>query len=67
MEIENKFIDLIGSRTRDLPACSIVPYPLRYRVPPSKYKHETKDEAWCVLNTASPSAELAVKDLDVTS
>jgi hypothetical protein len=26
--------DLIWSRTRDLPACSIVPQPIRYRVPP---------------------------------
>jgi hypothetical protein len=29
-----KLIHFIGSRTRDLLACSIVPYPLRYRVPP---------------------------------
>jgi hypothetical protein len=28
-----KLIHLIGSRTRDFPACSIVPQPLRYRVP----------------------------------
>jgi hypothetical protein len=28
-----EFIHLIGSRTRDLPACSIMPQPLRYRVP----------------------------------
>jgi hypothetical protein len=27
-------IHLIGTRSRDLPACSIVPYPLRYRLPP---------------------------------
>jgi hypothetical protein len=26
------FIHLIGSRTSDLPACSLVPQPLRYRV-----------------------------------
>jgi hypothetical protein len=26
-------IHLIGTRSRDLPACSIVPQPLRYRVP----------------------------------
>jgi hypothetical protein len=32
-----EFIHLIGSRTRDLPACSIVPQPLRYRVPPPYY------------------------------
>jgi hypothetical protein len=25
---------LIGYRTRDFPVCSILPYPLRYRVPP---------------------------------
>jgi hypothetical protein len=29
-----KCIHLIGSRTRDIPACSIVPYPLHYCVPP---------------------------------
>jgi hypothetical protein len=29
-----KFSHHIRSRTRDLPACSIVAYPLRYRVPP---------------------------------
>jgi hypothetical protein len=28
-----KIIYLIGSRTSDLPACSIVPQPLLYRVP----------------------------------
>jgi hypothetical protein len=27
-----KFFHLVGYRTRDLPACSIVPYPLRFRV-----------------------------------
>jgi hypothetical protein len=27
-----KFMHSIGSRTRDLPACSIAPQPLRYRV-----------------------------------
>jgi hypothetical protein len=29
-----KKIHPIGTRSRDLPACSIVPQPLRYRVPP---------------------------------
>jgi hypothetical protein len=29
-----KFSDLVGSRTRNLPACSIVSQPLRYCVPP---------------------------------
>jgi hypothetical protein len=29
-----KSIDLMGSRTDSLPACSIVPQPLRYRMPP---------------------------------
>jgi hypothetical protein len=29
-----KFIDLIGSRTCDLPACSVVPQPLHYGMPP---------------------------------
>jgi hypothetical protein len=29
-----KLTELIGSRTRDLPACIIVPQPLRYGVPP---------------------------------
>jgi hypothetical protein len=29
----NKSDDIIGSQTRDLPACSIVHQPLRYRVP----------------------------------
>jgi hypothetical protein len=29
-----ELIHFIGSRTRDLPACSIVPEPLRYHVPP---------------------------------
>jgi hypothetical protein len=29
-----KTIRLIESRTLDLPACSLVPQPLRYRVPP---------------------------------
>jgi hypothetical protein len=33
LERQEKFISLIGSRTRDLPACGIVPYPLRYHVP----------------------------------
>jgi hypothetical protein len=28
-----KIIYLVGSQTRDLPACSILPQPLRYRVP----------------------------------
>jgi hypothetical protein len=28
-----RFINFIGSRTRDLPDCSVVPQPLRYRVP----------------------------------
>jgi hypothetical protein len=28
-----KFNYLIGSRSRDLPACGISPQPLRYRVP----------------------------------
>jgi hypothetical protein len=28
-----KFSDVIENRTRDLPTCSIVPLPLRYRVP----------------------------------
>jgi hypothetical protein len=27
-------IHLIGKRSRDLPVCSLVPQPLRYRVPP---------------------------------
>jgi hypothetical protein len=27
------FVDLIGSRTRDLPACRIMPQLLRHRVP----------------------------------
>jgi hypothetical protein len=27
-----KFVHLIGSPSRDIPACSIVPYPLRYHV-----------------------------------
>jgi hypothetical protein len=31
-----KFIHLIGFRTCDLPACSIVLEPLRYRVPPNE-------------------------------
>jgi hypothetical protein len=31
--------DLIGTRTRDLPACSVVP-PLRYRVPPCRRRVE---------------------------
>jgi hypothetical protein len=30
-----KFIYLFGSRTRNLPVCSLVPQPLRYRVPPT--------------------------------
>jgi hypothetical protein len=30
---DEKFIHLIASRTRDIPACSIVPQPLRYSVP----------------------------------
>jgi hypothetical protein len=29
-----KNIDLIGPRTRDLPACSILPQALHYHVPP---------------------------------
>jgi hypothetical protein len=29
---------LIGNRTRDLPVCSIVPQPLRYRVPRYVYR-----------------------------
>jgi hypothetical protein len=32
-----KFINLIGSQTRDLPACSIVPQQLCHRVPPLLY------------------------------
>jgi hypothetical protein len=28
-----KFLYLIGSRTRDLPSCSVVPQPLRYHAP----------------------------------
>jgi hypothetical protein len=28
---KKKLIHLIGSRIRDLPACSVVPYPLRYQ------------------------------------
>jgi hypothetical protein len=35
-----KIIHLIGSRTRDLPACSIVPQPLRYRVSKEHVKYE---------------------------
>jgi hypothetical protein len=31
-----KFKYLIGSRTRDLPACSMMPHPLRYRMPENK-------------------------------
>jgi hypothetical protein len=31
-----KFIHLIGSRTRDFPACSLVPLPLPYRVLPTR-------------------------------
>jgi hypothetical protein len=27
-----KIINLIGSRTHDLPACSIMPHPLSYRI-----------------------------------
>jgi hypothetical protein len=30
-----KFIHFIGSQTRDLPACRVVPQPLRYCVPPN--------------------------------
>jgi hypothetical protein len=29
------FMDLVGYRTHDLPACSIVPQPLLYSVPPT--------------------------------
>jgi hypothetical protein len=32
-----KYNDLIGSRTRELPACGIVPQPLLYRVPPTTH------------------------------
>jgi hypothetical protein len=32
-----KFIHLIRSQTRNVPACSIMPQPLRYRVPHSAY------------------------------
>jgi hypothetical protein len=38
-----EFIHLVGSRTRDLPACSLVPYPLRYRVPTMERNHVTKE------------------------
>jgi hypothetical protein len=31
-------IHLIGMRSHDLPACSIVPQPLRYHMPPQFYK-----------------------------
>jgi hypothetical protein len=35
----NGSIHLIGSWTRDLPACIIVPWPLRYQVPPNAYNY----------------------------
>jgi hypothetical protein len=31
------FIHLIGSRTLDLPACSVMLQPLRYRVPQDRF------------------------------
>jgi hypothetical protein len=33
-----KCIHLMGFRTYDLPACSIVPEPVRHRVPPWKWQ-----------------------------
>jgi hypothetical protein len=36
-------IHLIGKRSRDFPACSIVPQPLRYFVPPSPFESTFKN------------------------
>jgi hypothetical protein len=42
-------LHLIGKRSRDLPACSIVPQPLRYRVPPRKLKVVLFLVSWSVV------------------
>jgi hypothetical protein len=38
VKLKEKSIHLIGSRTRELPACTIVPRPLRYLVPHNKHQ-----------------------------
>jgi hypothetical protein len=46
-------IHLIGTQTRDLPACSIVPWPLRYRVPPkfvSSFHKHTRNKLWTLFS-----------------
>jgi hypothetical protein len=44
-------IHLIGTRSRDLPVCSLVPQPLRYRVPPNIMNRRNKKERiFSVLN-----------------
>jgi hypothetical protein len=39
-------IHLFGYQTRDVPVCSLVPYPLRYRVP-----HSDSLDGWGPSNT----------------
>jgi hypothetical protein len=46
------FTHLIESRTRELPAFSIVPEPLRYRLPP-KYMHCVGIIGLCNVTTGS--------------
>jgi hypothetical protein len=38
--------DTIGNRSRDLPVCSAVPQPLRYRVPNQSKKEEALKEKY---------------------
>jgi hypothetical protein len=58
------FVYLIGSRTLNLPARSIVPQPLRYRVPLVKENFQTKSAQWVCLDSSSSSLKrLIIQDL----
>jgi hypothetical protein len=46
-----KFIHLMTPRTRNLPDCSILPQPLRYRVPPSMHVYKkAKMHMWLTIS-----------------
>lgn len=52
-------IKLVGSRNRELPACGVLPEPLRHRVPPNYinvFIYLTNKEDWCILFSSHVTA-----------
>jgi hypothetical protein len=54
-KLKKKIIHVIRSQTRNFPACSLVPEPLRYRVTSEKPTHLKKNFRSANLSTTNPS------------